>query len=218
MEVTPITLHYFFGANSYLLKTETGFFLIDTGLKKKRTQLEKELLEAGCRRGDLRLIIITHGHLDHVGNAAYLKDRYDSKIAIHSGDSKMVETGDMFVDAGGGIMIGLVGALMKILGLSDYERFTPDIYLEDGQDLSPYGLDAKVIHTPGHSNGSISVLTAEGDLFCGDLFNNDGKPVKATLVQDPQQLDASVENVRTLGVGTVYPGHGKPFRMEQLTE
>jgi len=218
MEIKPITLHYFFGVNSYLIETETGYFLIDTGIKKKRDQLEREIQEAGCRPGDLKLIIITHGHIDHVGNAAYLRDRYEAKMAMHRGDSGMVESGDMFVDTRGGVMIGLVGALMKILGLSDYERYTPDIYLEDGQDLSTYGLDAAVIHTPGHSEGSICVHTAEGDLFCGDLFNNTKKPEKASLIQDPDKLEASVEKLRALEFKTVYPGHGKPFRMEQLTE
>lgn len=218
MQIKPITLNYFFGVNSHLIETETGYLLIDTGIKKRRGQLEKELLDSGCRPGDLRLIIITHGHIDHVGNAAYLRDRYGAKIAMHRGDSGMVVSGDMFVDTRGGVVIGLAGALMKILGLSDYERFTPDTYLEDNQDLSNYGLDATVIHTPGHSEGSICIHTAEGDLFCGDLFNNTKRPEKASLIQDPDKLEASVEKIRALDVKTVYPGHGKPFRMEQLAE
>ena len=218
MEIKPITLNYFFGMNCYLIKTEAGCFLIDTGIKKKRSQLEQELTEAGCSLGDLKLLIITHGHIDHVGNAAYLRDKHRAKIAMHGGDTAMVESADMFIDTRGGIVIGLVGALIKILGLSDYERFTPDIVLEDGQDLSPYGLDASVIHTPGHSEGSVCIHTTEGDLFCGDLFNNTNKPAKASIIQDPEKLEASVEKIRTSEYKTVYPGHGEPFRMEQLIE
>ena len=218
MEIKPIALNYFFGVNSYLIKTGAGCFLIDTGMKKKRGQLEREIQEAGCRLGDLKLIIITHGHVDHVGNAAHLRDRHGAKIAMHRGDSAMVESGDMFIDTGGGILIGLAGTLMKILGLSDYERFAPDMILEDGQDLSPYGLDATVIHTPGHSEGSICIRTVEGDLFCGDVFNNTKKPEKASLIQDPDKLESSLEKIRALKVTSVYPGHGEPFRMEQLAE
>ena len=217
MEITPIALNYFFGVNSYLIKTEAGYFLIDAGIKNKRGQLEQELKEAGCSPGDLKLIIITHGHVDHVGNAAYLRDRYGSRIAMHAGDSAMVESGDMFIDEGGALM-GLAGLLMRVLGLSDYERFTPDVILVDGQDLSAHGLDATVIHTPGHSEGSICIETVEGDLFCGDLFNNTKKPEKASLIQDPDKLEASVEKIAASEFGTVYPGHGEPFRMEQLTE
>jgi len=217
MEIKPITVNYFFGVNSYLIKTEAGCFLIDTGIKKKREQLEQGLLRAGCRPGDLRLIIITHGHVDHVGNAAYLRDKYGARIAMHGGDSAMVESGDMFIDTGGA-MVGLVGALMKLLGLSDYERFTPDVILEDGQDLSAYGLDATVIHTPGHSEGSICICTVEGGLFCGDLFNNTKSPEKVSLIQDPVKLEASVEKIKASEHETVYPGHGEPFRMEQLAE
>jgi len=218
MEITPITFHYLFGVNSYLVKTETEYFLIDTGIKKKREQLEKELMVAGFKPGDLKLIIITHGHIDHVGNAAYLRDKYEAKIAMHKGEKEMVESGDMFIDMRGGILLGLVGILMKILGLRDYEKFTPDIFLEDNQDLSTYGLDAKVIHTPGHSAGSISILTSEGDLFCGDIFGNTRKPEKTSIIEDPETFNASVEKLRALKVSTVYPGHGKSFKMTQLTE
>ena len=218
MEITPITLSYFFDFNSYLLKTETGYALIDTGILKKRKELEEELNRHGCQPGDLTLIIITHGHLDHVSNAAYLRDRYGAKIAMHRGDSMMAEEANMFVDVKGGLMLGLIGFLMKVLGLSDYEKFTPDIILEDGQDLSDYGLDATVLHTPGHSAGSISIITAEGDLFSGDIIMNTKKPEKTTLVDNPEQLEASVSKIRGLDSSMVYPGHGKPFKMEQFTE
>jgi hydroxyacylglutathione hydrolase len=218
MEIKPITLNYLFSVNSYLLKTEEGYFLIDTGLTKTRGQLEEELEAAGCHPGDLKLIIITHGHTDHTGNAAYLRDRYGAKVAAHRGDSKMCESGNMFTDVEGGVLFKVIGALTKIIGVGDSDRFTPDIYLEDTQDLSTYGLKATVLHTPGHSEGSISIHTAEGDLFCGDLFNNDKKPEKASLVQDAELLEASVQRIRALEVSTVYPGHGKPFTMDELTE
>jgi len=217
-EIKVIIQKYLMSVNCYLLKTETGSFLIDTGIAKRRGKLERELQEAGCQPGDLKMIIITHGHLDHVGNAVHLREKYGAKIAMHRGDYGMVESGDMFVDARGGVLIGLVGFLMKILGLSDYERFTPDTYLEDDQDLSAHGLDATIIHTPGHSKGSIGVLTADGDLFCGDLLVNTDKPAKNTLIDDPDEYDASVERLRALEIKTVYPGHGKPFRMEQFME
>jgi glyoxylase-like metal-dependent hydrolase (beta-lactamase superfamily II) len=216
MEIIPITSHYVFGVNIYLLKTEAGYFLIDAGIAKKRDQLEKELQEAGCQPGDLKFIIITHGHLDHVGNAAYLRDKYGAIVAMHRGDYGMVESGDMFVDARGGVMIGFIGFLMRVLGLSNYEKFTPDLYLDDNQDLSAHGLDATIIHIPGHSKGSIGVLTADGDLFCGDLLVNTDKPARNTLIDDRAKYDASVERLRTLEVKTVYPGHGRPFDMEQL--
>ena len=217
-EIKAITQKHLIAVNCYLMKTETGYFLIDTGIAKRRGQLERELQEAGCQPGDLKLIIITHGHLDHAGNTAHLREKYAVKIAMHKGDYSMVESGDMFVDARGGVMIGLVGFLMKVLGLSDYEKFTPDIFLEDSQDLSSYGLDATIIHTPGHSKGSIGILTTGGDLFCGDLLVNMDKPAKNTLIDDPVEYVASVERLRTLEIKTVYPGHGKPFRMEQFIE
>jgi len=218
MEIKPITLNYLFGVNSYLLRTREGYFLIDTGLAKKRGQLEEELDAAGCHPGDLKLIIITHGHTDHTGNAAYLRDRYGAKVAAHRGDSKMFESGNMFTDANGGVLLRLIGVLTKIIGVGDCDGFTPDVILEDNQDLTPYGLKATVLHTPGHSQGSISIYTSEGDLFCGDLLNNNKKPEKASLVQDAEQLEASTQKIRALKTSTVHPGHGRSFTMNELTE
>jgi hydroxyacylglutathione hydrolase len=218
MEIAPITVNYFFRVNSYLIKTDKGCFLIDTGIKKKRCQLENELEKAGCKPGDLKLIIVTHGHFDHIGNAAYLRDKYGARIAMHQEDTRMTESGDMFIDTKGGILIGLTGILMKLFGLNEYERFTPDICLEHNQDLTGYGLPATIIHTPGHSKGSISILTEEGDLFCGDIYDNAGKPEKTSLIDDRVTFEISVEKLRRSNPSIIYPGHGNPFKMEQLKE
>jgi glyoxylase-like metal-dependent hydrolase (beta-lactamase superfamily II) len=217
MEITPIPLNYLFEVNCYLLKTESGYYLIDSGLQKKRGELEKALEQAGCTPGDLRLIIITHGHTDHVGNAVYLKEKYGGLIAMHVGDDKMVETRDMFINMKGGLSITLIRWLTTLLGFNAYEKFKPDVYLVDGQDLSEYGLDAKVLHTPGHSPGSSSILFADGTLFCGDILGNTKKPEITTLVADQEQLDESIKTLKSLEIASVYPGHGKPFKMDDLS-
>ena len=216
-EIKAITQKYLMTVNCYLVKTPTGFILIDTGLPKRRSDLVRELETAGCKPGDLKLIVVTHGHFDHNGNSVYLRERYDAIIAMHGGDSAMVESGDMFVGMKG-LTVAVIRILLPLVGLSRYDSFRPDIVLEDGDDLSEYGYDARVVHFPGHSKGSIGVLTAGGDLFCGDLLTNTDRPAKNTLIDDSAELDASVEKLRTLEIKTVYPGHGKPFQMEQFIE
>ena len=71
------------GVYCYLVKTGDGYILIDTGLPNKRADLEKELESAGCKPGNLKLIILTHGDYDHADNCAYLWDKYGTKIAMH---------------------------------------------------------------------------------------------------------------------------------------
>jgi len=216
-EIKTITQKYLMNVNCYLVKTPTGYILIDTGLPKRRSDLVRELEAAGCRPGDLKLIIVTHGHLDHNGNTAYLRERYDAKIAMHGGDSAMTESGDMFMGMKG-FTVAIIRLLLPLVGMSRYDSFRPDIALGDGHDLSEHGFDARVVNVPGHSKGSIGVLTAGGDLFCGDLLTNTDRPAKNTLIDDSAELDASVEKLRTLEIETVYPGHGKPFQMEQFVE
>jgi hydroxyacylglutathione hydrolase len=80
-QIRVITQKYLMSVNCYLVKTPSGYILIDTGLQKKRNDLVRELETARCKPGDLNLILITHGHLDHNGNTAYLREWYDVEIA-----------------------------------------------------------------------------------------------------------------------------------------
>lgn len=198
--------------NCYLLKTVTGFILIDTGASNKRTELENELENAGCTPGNLNLIVITHGDFDHTGNAKYIGDKFGAKIAMHSDDLGMVEQGDMFWNRKGNVIIKKLAPILFRFGKS--ERFKPDLYLEDGDDLSEYGFDATIIHITGHSKGSIGILTNEGDLFCGDLLENTKKPGLNSIMDDKEDADISIEKLKSLEIKTVYPGHGELFSMD----
>ena len=82
--------------NCYLVNTGSGFVLIDSSFTSKRHALEKKLENADCQPGNLKLIIITHGDFDHIGNCAYLCEKYGTKIAMHKDDSGMGEYGDLF--------------------------------------------------------------------------------------------------------------------------
>jgi len=198
---------------SKLIETGTGFILIDTGGSNKRAGLEKELESAGCEFGNLKLIILTHGDFDHTGNAAYLRKKFGAKIAMHYDDSGMVEYGNMFWNRKkGNIFFGVIACLL--FGFGKPERFKPDLYIDDGYDLSNnYGLGAKVLHIPGHSQGSIGIRADGGALFCGDLLENKDKPVLNSIMDNLAAANISVEKLKKLKINTVYPGHGEPFPM-----
>jgi len=203
--------------NCYLVQTDSGFVLIDTGPSNGRVELESELESAGCQPGDLNLIVLTHGDFDHIGNGAYLRRKFGTKIAMHRGDAGMAERGDMFWNRkkGNALFRAIVPVLYRF---SKSNRFEPDLFIEDGDDLAQYGFDAKVLHIPGHSSGSIGLLTTGDDLYCGDLFSNTDKPGLSAIMDDLDAAIASLERLKRLPIGTVYPGHGRPFPMQQFIE
>jgi hydroxyacylglutathione hydrolase len=217
-EIKTLSLPLFLGmgmVNCYLIKSGAGFVLIDTGGPNARKQLIAELHQAGCTPGSLKLVILTHGDFDHTGNAALLRSTYGARLAMHREDAGMAEHGDMFAGRHKpNVLIRTVVPLFTGFGAS--ERFTPDILLEDGDNLSQYGLEASIIALPGHSRGSIGILTAGGELFCGDLLVSTKEPGLNSLIDDAAAANASLAKLEGMKIETVYPGHGRPFAMQVL--
>lgn len=203
------------GVNCYLIKSDSGFVLIDSGYSFSRRSIEKELEAADCRPGNLNLIVITHADFDHTGNCGYLRKKYGCKIAMHRNEAGTAETGHMLANRAGrqGLFTRTVMSLFRLLNRR--HAFKPDLLLEDGDHLTVYGCNARAYLVPGHSLGSMGIVTAGNDLFCGDLFGNYGKPAPFN-VNEPEEVKRSFNRLRSMGIKTVYPGHGKPFPMEQL--
>ncbi len=207
------------GVNCYLLAAGEGYILIDTGIAAKRAQLENSLESVGCKPGKLKLIVLTHGDSDHADNGAYLRSKYGCKIAMHSLDSGMVERGDMNWNRKAkpdkfSLLFRLIGFVAKAFVKSDkFEKFKPDIMIDEGFDLSTYGLNARILHLPGHSKGSIGILTKDGELYCGDFaYNMPG----FQFIDDMADHTQSMKRLMQLRIETIYPGHGKPFPMTAL--
>ncbi|MHA3964815.1 MAG: MBL fold metallo-hydrolase [Candidatus Thorarchaeota archaeon SMTZ1-45] len=200
------------GVNCYLLKVKDGFVLIDTGYANYRDIIDAALAKAGCNT--LNLIILTHGDFDHVGNCVYLRRKFGCKVGMHADDVGMVEKGDMFWNRDMGRVKRTIGRLFTLImriRLDEVDMFSPDILLKDGQSLTEFGFDATVHHLPGHSKGSIGLLTADGDLFCGDVFTNVSMPKGSDLLSNRNEYIKSLERIQRLDIQTVYPGHGQPF-------
>ena len=92
-----------------------------------------------------------------------------------------------------------------------YPVFTPDVYVEDGQDLSEYGVSARVVALPGHTKGSVGVLTGAGGLFVGDAMAHMG--FEMPIYEDRRQMEKSAAKIRSSGARTVYFAHGLPKKM-----
>ena len=233
-EVTRIDLG---GVNSYLLRDErpsgthrTRWVLVDTGghlaadptPSDRRDQLLDGLAAAGCRPGDLALILLTHGHNDHAANAAYVRERFGAPIAMHAADVALVERPTLetwlqahhYQDPGLRQMYAQYAEVIAAVtrqALAGFTPYTPDLLVADGFELGAYGIDARVIHVPGHTGGSLAVLTTAGALIAGDTYANLGQPGLAPNADDFAQMAASAAHLRAYRIARIYPGHGEPF-------
>jgi glyoxylase-like metal-dependent hydrolase (beta-lactamase superfamily II) len=203
--------------NCYLLEGPSGFLLVDSGGSNNRQALLDGLNSAGCTPGKLRLILITHGDFDHTGNAAAVRQAFGGQIAMHAADAPMAEIGDMFANRKPPHRL-LRLLLPAFSGFGAAQRFKPDLLLEDGQVLSPYGFEGRVLSIPGHSKGSLGLLMDNGDFFCGDLLTGTSGPALNSLIDNLAEASASLEKLASLQIGTVYPGHGEPFCFETFIQ
>jgi hydroxyacylglutathione hydrolase len=223
------------GVNCYLGKENDNFILFDTGghlffdkkYDNRRETVEKKLDEYGCHATNLKLIVLTHGDNDHVANASYFRKKYNTRIAMHPEDVELVYNPTIEKLMGNchfhSIVFKLVLLIMKRLikkmtkkSLEDFDSFKPDLLINEGFNLSEYGFEAKILHIPGHTKGSIGIITEQGDLISGDTFANTGKPQIAPNAYNYKELTKSFERLKSLNINTIYPGHGEPFQSNLL--
>ena len=147
-------------------------------------------------RGGLKLqyIFLTHGHIDHVGGAKDIKDATGAKVLIHREDLFLYEKVHLQAD---------------LFGLPSPPVSDIDIFFEDGMEIGEGGLKCRVIHTPGHTPGSVS-LYFSGKLFTGDALFRDGIGRTDLWGGSYDVLMNSIrEKLLRLDEATeVYPGHG----------
>jgi hydroxyacylglutathione hydrolase len=209
--------------NCFLLRTSKGFVLIDAGSSGIRAELDRRMREAGCLPGSLSLILITHADGDHTGNAAHIRDVFGGVIALHPLEAAAAEgRNDTLSRTRSGFQRKLDAVLLAVLSLfinlGAPDAFTPDLLVDEDFDPAPYGLNARILHLPGHSRGSIGILDADGNLFCGDLLWNRRAPGPHMIRDNKAALNASIRKIRDLAVTTVYPGHGDPFPLSALKQ
>ena len=191
----------------HLIEFESGSVLVDAGSPGKADLITRKIESLAGK--PLRLILITHAHMDHYGAAAEIRRRTGAPIAIHRADAESMARGETRVGH-----VRLWGHLVKwILPIVERvlkpEATAADEPLEDGDALDRFGLNARVVHTPGHTPGSICLILADGQAFVGDLASAMGWPHAQVLyAQDWDGLRASIQHMQSLEPTRVYTGHG----------
>ena len=194
--------------NCYIVVDRDKAILIDTGRKKYR----EKILEK-CKEFQVGLIVLTHGHMDHCQNASYLANALNIPVAMSKKDINMIpDNRKQKMSAK-----TLLGKIVLLVSLNSFEKdtldaFEPMVYLQEGDNLNKYGVDAKVVELPGHTEGSVG-LEIEGDkLFVGDALMNMFYPTISMLYTDKDKMLESAKRIGEMGTKTIYFGHGKPKR------
>ena len=197
--------------NCYIVTDGKNAILIDTASKPHINSVIEE-----CDKYEMKLIVLTHVHFDHAENAAELSKRYNIPVAIHKADEELFESFDKQpLKSYGLVGCVVLGVSLKVLRHTKVERPENLIYIKDGDDLSSYGINAKILELPGHTLGSIGVDVDGAHLFVGDELDNWVRPTIAHLYYDFDAVKQSAQKINALGSRTIYYGHGKPTRSKK---
>ena len=203
--------------NCYLLRGPGGTILIDPGPPRSAEKVPAAAEEAGIGPQEISLILISHGHLDHYGAAPQVKAWCGAPVGAFRTEPAFSQERRNALPPAQTLRGGLFRwAFLLLSPLARHEALDADLLLDDGADLSAYGVDARAVLIPGHSPGSLAVLTAERDAFVGDLFVNYTLPSKPLYLSDQTLWEESCQRIRSFDPRTVYVGHGEPFAGELL--
>ena len=210
------------GLNSCYLIRGKDIVMIDGGMPNKLKVFKRVLTRLDINPSDIKLIVLKHSHFDHSGSAQEIREFTGGKIAVHVSERTYLENGGMIIPKG----VNFYGKITKpwlfaIFKKISFPKFKPDILITDEPyPLKAYGIDGNIIHTPGHTVGSISVILDSGEAFVGCMAHNGfpfrfhpGLPIYA---QDIEAIKKCWKILIGRGIKMIYPGHGKPFPVEVI--
>ena len=194
--------------NDYIVSDGDSSILVDTCHEEYR-----ELILGKCRMKNVKLIVLTHGHFDHIQNAAYLSDRLNAPIVMHKDDYALIRD-KLAEPLLAHTLLGKIIMMMsqKGFGQAKIEPFEPKTCLNDGDNLEHCGIPATIIGLPGHTRGSIGIIVGNTEIIVGDALMNIAYPTKSPLYGDRAIMEQSAAKISSLGDMTIYFGHGSPAK------
>ena len=205
----------------YLIYRPGESILVDCGNPGSEVKILDELMHLGLEPGSLRLLVLTHSHFDHAGSAAKLKELTSCSLMVHQAEADRLRRGYSPIPDGTRWKAKLIVALGRVVArkLMNFPGAEPDLIAEDQVDLTGFGFPGSVIHTPGHTHGSMVVLMEDGRLITGDtMFGLKSKQHFPPFAEDLPALVRSWGKIRTLQVETCYPAHGFRFPFSSFLE
>lgn len=197
-------------ANSYLVFEKDGSLtLIDTAMStSERRILDYIKTTLSKQPSDVKTIVITHAHIDHIRGALSVKRATGAKVAIHERDADSL-SGKRRLPTPSGVT-GLIFRFFSLFFRSP--SLEPDTRLGENDRVGTL----TVLHTPGHTPGSISLYDQEKRLiFVGDAITNRGGKLQGSSKQfssDLQQAEASIEKISSFDFEVLLSGHGEPVK------
>ena len=211
--------------NAYLIRSDTGGVLVDTGLPGSERKIARVLANNGMSFKDIKLIIVTHAHTDHAGSAARLRELSGAPILGHQDDADFYSRKEPMTycpTSWGGKLL-----LKSPLPHTPYEGFVPDIMMKNGDSINlvDFGVVGLARHTGGHTSGSIAVELLSKEILVGDLVASGiliggiaftGRAMRPPLEDDPQTVASELTRMVESGAKRFYMGHGGPLEAAEV--
>lgn len=211
--------------NAYLLIGPDGCVLIDAGLPGSENKIRRILEQERLSFKDIKLIVVTHAHVDHAGSAANLRELSGAPILAHEDDAAHYNgsTPMTFCPTG---WFGRLFIKTPLI-FQPYVGFEPDIRVSGAHpiNLEQYGVPGIVSHTPGHTSGSITVELGTREALVGDLLASGillggimrkKHAIRPPFEDDPHRVAYELRRLLDTGHRKFFMGHGGPLGAEEV--
>lgn len=205
-------------SNAFIIASGNEVALIDGGLGNHSERIIAEASRLVEYFSGIKYVFITHAHYDHVGSIGELKKKCETTVVAQEKEANNLEMGLSPVPAGTMWLSKQVSWLGCVIfkHCIKFKGFKPDVVFSESARFSLGGHEIECIHTPGHTDGSMSVKIGS-NLFSGDIFFHllPGA-IFPPFADDVAELYRSWEKIAASGASRIFPGHGKPFPLRLL--
>ena len=210
--------------NNYLISTEIGYILIDTGYEGSFSRFSNKLNKLKINPKEIRYVFLTHAHDDHAGFLNEVLAVTDAKVILHPKAIERLKKGQNSFEGGCSSRLALLFCkILTLCGKGEHkfpairDEFLPQLITTDSEEFRNLNLPFKVLETPGHTADHISLLI-DDILFCGDAAMNILPSIKRVTIwiENLQQFKQSWQTIIATAPQTIYPAHGRPFPTSDL--
>lgn len=229
-------------SNAYLVPGERGYLLVDAGVPGSIGVLEKTLRRRGGHEdagleyilADIKAVVVTHGHYDHVGALAEIKERSGAFVCVHQAEADWLRRGDCELPKTTSKVAEVLSSFASTAFnlKSTFSPVEPDLEItgemsldelfrgfrgtEEAENGRNPGISGHILPVPGHTSGSLAVVVGEHCCVGDSLFHLLPRKVYPPFADDPESLLSSWRVLLDTGCLYFHPGHGATIRRELL--